>query len=318
MPLLVLKHPPLKQSAASRLEAASRNSPALKYGECNSDGVRALQNALLLLADPRISISDGATGNYLNQTVAAVKAFQTQNGLISDGIAGQRTITLLDALLAKRAQRSLQTLDRALGRLRHQYGNDAARAKILQQMEQAVQGLRSGNDLGLALALPVIAIIVVFFFMLMWLSLPQSQAALRELMRRTIEAVNERGEVAQEKLQELKKEIDRFLAQATEIKTDCMEETLLRDPKKHADCLRRFKLKLAAAHQALIRTLNDTITVIFDSLGRGRLRFPNAVLLRNLATAFKGYMDAVNDLLSCMECPEIPFPQFPSNPDFPF
>lgn len=317
MALLILKHPPLCQSAASRLAKAARNSPALKYGERNSDGVRALQGALLLLADSQINIPDGATGNYLEQTVAAVKAFQAQNNLIPDGIAGQRTITLLDALLAKQAQQSLQTLDRMLDRLKRQYTNDATRAKILREMEQELQKLRSGNELGWAITMPVIAIIVILFFLLMWLSLPQTQATLREMMKRMIEAVNERGEVAQEKLRELKEQVKQFLNQAQGIKTDCMTETLTRDPQKHAECLRKFGLAHKAAFDKLVRTMNDLFVQIFDSLGRGRFRIPPSLRLSTLSTAFKDYMNALNDLLNCMDCPELPFPQFPADPDFP-
>lgn len=317
MPLLVLKAPPLCQSAANRLEKAAHNNPAFKYGERNSDGVKALQGTLLLLGDPRIDIPDGVTGNYLDQTVAAVKTFQRLNNLIPDGIAGQRTITLLDALLLKRTQQSLQTLDRTLGRLKREYSNDATRAQILREMEQELGKLRHRNELGWAITLPVIGIIVVLFFLLMWLSLPQTQATLRELMRRTIEAVNERGEVAQEKLRELKEQVNQFLTQAQEIKTDCMTETLTRDPKKHAECLRKFGLAQTAAFNKLVRTMRDLFVVIYDSLGRGRFRIPPTLRLSTLSTAFKDYMNALNDLLNCMDCPEIPFPQFPADPDFP-
>jgi hypothetical protein len=269
------------------------------------------------LGDPLISIPSGITGNFLNETATAVKAFQRKYGLLADGVAGQKTITRLDAVLHQRAQDGLQTMGRVLQTLSRHYSADAERARILREMEQTLQSLRQGNQLGLALTVPVIAIIVVLFFLLMWLSLPQTQKTLRELMKRTIEAVNERGEVAQEKLQELKKEVSRFLDQAGEIKTDCMTETLTKDPRKHAECLRKFGLAHTAAFNKLIRTLKGLFSVVYDAFGRGRFRIPPDLRLTTLASDFKDYMNALNDLLNCMGCPEVPFPQFPSDPDFP-
>jgi murein L,D-transpeptidase YcbB/YkuD len=112
MPLKAFTSPPLGRAATDRLDKASRNSPALKFGERDSDGVRALQSALLLLEDPAIDIPAGVTGNFLDQTAAAVKAFQKRNRLAVDGVAGRQTITLLDSIMAHRGQRSLQRLNR--------------------------------------------------------------------------------------------------------------------------------------------------------------------------------------------------------------
>jgi hypothetical protein len=318
MPLKAFTSPPLGRAASDRLDKASRNSPALKFGERDSDGVRALQSALLLLEDPAIDIPAGVTGNFLDQTAAAVKAFQKRNRLAVDGVAGRQTITLLDSIMAHRGQRSLQRLDRVLVDLRRQYSDDVEREKILREMELKLSTIRRGNELGFAIALPVVALIVIAFFILIWLSLPQTQRVLRELLRRTLEAVNERGEVAQEKLQELKQEVQRIVNQVREFKNDCMTETLAKDPLKHAECLRRFAAANKAAFEALIRVLNDLFLTVYDGFGRGKLRIPPNARAQTLAKAFRDYMNAVNDLLNCMGCPEILIPEFPSFPDFPF
>jgi hypothetical protein len=158
MPLKAFTSPPLGRAASDRLDKASRNSPALKFGERDSDGVRALQSALLLLEDPAIDIPAGVTGNFLDQTAAAVKAFQKRNRLAVDGVAGRQTITLLDSIMAHRGQRSLQRLDRVLVDLRRQYSDDVEREKILREMELKLSTIRRGNELGFAIALPVVAL----------------------------------------------------------------------------------------------------------------------------------------------------------------
>jgi ElaB/YqjD/DUF883 family membrane-anchored ribosome-binding protein len=318
MPLKAFTSPPLGRAASDRLDKASRNSPALKFGERDSEGVRALQSALLLLEDPTIDIPAGVTGNFLDQTAAAVKAFQKRNRLAVDGVAGRQTITLLDSIMADRGQRSLQRLDRVLVDLRRQYSDDVERQKILREMELHLLTIRRGNELGLAIALPVVALIVIAFFILIWLSLPQTQRVLRELLRRTLEAVNERGEVAQEKLQELKQEVRKLLDQVREFKNDCMTEALANDALKHAECLRKFATANTVAFQALIRILDGLLLTVYDGFGRGKLRIPPSLRVQTLAKAFKDYMNAVNDLLRCMDCPEILIPEFPSFPDFPF
>jgi hypothetical protein len=317
MPLSVLKSPPLSQAAAKRLEAASCSSPSFRNGERNSEGVSALQAALLLLQDPTIDIPAGVTGNYLDQTVTAVRAFQKRYNLVIDGIAGRQTVTRLDALLEQRAQRSLQTLDRVLNDLKRKNNDDAYRAQILREMETTLANMRRGNDLGFAMTAPVIGIIVVLFFLLLMLSLPSTQKALRDLMKQMIEAVNERGEVAKEKIEKLKQDIKKFLDQAREIRTDCMTETLAKNPKKHAECMRRFGAAMKAAFEALIRVMRDLFVTIIDQFGRSRFRIPPALRMATLSKAFVDYVNALNDFLNCLDCPEVPIPVFPDHPDFP-
>ena len=66
------------------------------YGE----EVRTLQKRLKELGYYKGSID----GSYGTQTVAAVKAFQTRNGLTVDGVAGGKTLTCLNSSSAKKAE----------------------------------------------------------------------------------------------------------------------------------------------------------------------------------------------------------------------
>ena len=88
--------PRISGAAAERLKQALNNSPALKKGE-KHEAVKVLQQALIDLQDFRISIPDGATGYYGDQTVAAVQAFQNLMKLVRrEGSAGNETLGRLD------------------------------------------------------------------------------------------------------------------------------------------------------------------------------------------------------------------------------
>lgn len=82
---------------------ASMNAPPMKQGS-HGEGVRVLQLALIDLGAfmPR-STGGGTTlpdGIFGSETHAAVIAFQRNNGLAADGIAGAMTIGRLDMVLA--------------------------------------------------------------------------------------------------------------------------------------------------------------------------------------------------------------------------
>jgi hypothetical protein len=316
MALAFFLSPPFSLNAVKRLEAASRNSPAFKFGEGRNEGVAILQLGLIGLGDARIVIPDGPTGNYMQQTAAAVRAFQASRGLVVDGVAGQRTVTRLDADLDKLTDRVLEKLSRDIPRAAYYQYHE--RNRILDEVKQEMQRFTRGNTVGIAIADDLlILVVIIFFFILIWLSAPETQKELRRLMRELIEEFNQRGEVAQEKLRDLKAKVERYIEAIQRTKTGCEEEVLLKDPRKHAECLNRFRLRMTAAHHKMIRTLKELFTTIYDQFGRGRLRFPPGTRLRALAEAFKEYMDAVNDFLNCLGCPEVPYPSFPDHPNFP-
>jgi ElaB/YqjD/DUF883 family membrane-anchored ribosome-binding protein len=316
MALVFFVSPPFSSNAAKRLEAASRNSPAFKYGESRNEGVAILQLGLIALGESNITIPDGPTGNYMQQTAAAVRAFQARRGLVVDGVAGQQTVTRLDSDLDKLTDRVLEKLDRDIPKVA--YYQYSERNRILDELKQEMRRFSHGNTVGIAIADDLlILVVIIFFFILIWLSAPATQKELRRLMRELIEEFNQRGEVAQEKLRDLKAKVERFINEVREVKTGCEQEVLLNNPEKHAECLRKFGLRLTAAHHKLTRTLRELFTVIFDQFGRGRFRFPPGTRVKALSEAFQEYMDAVNDFLSCLECPEIPLPVFPDHPNFP-
>lgn len=82
---------------AARLERASRNAPPIRAGEPMRGAVRALQQALLDLDDPRFALGS-ADGLFGPRTVNAVRAFQQAYGLAVDGAVGAQTMAKLDEL----------------------------------------------------------------------------------------------------------------------------------------------------------------------------------------------------------------------------
>lgn len=90
--------PRISAKAAKRLQEALNNAPPLALNE-QHEAVTVLQRALIELGDWRISIPDGATGYYGQQTEAAVVAFQKAYKLARhDGKAGNETLGRLDKL----------------------------------------------------------------------------------------------------------------------------------------------------------------------------------------------------------------------------
>ena len=88
----------------ARLQAASANKPPLRQGE-KSDGVVLLQE-LLIEFGARMPRSTGngmkhPDGIYGQETTRAVMDFQSRHGLMRDGVAGQQTLTTMDALLLR-------------------------------------------------------------------------------------------------------------------------------------------------------------------------------------------------------------------------
>ena len=285
MALVFFVSPPFSSVAAKRLEAASRNSPAFKYGEGPNEGVAILQLGLIGLGERSITIPDGPTGNFMQQTAAAVRAFQASRGLVVDGIAGQKTVTRLDSDLDRLTDRVLEKLDRDIPNVaRYRYHE---RNRILDEMKQEMQRFQRGNTVGIVIADDIlILVVIIFFFILIWLSAPATQKELRKLMRELIEEFNQRGEVAQEKLRDLKAKVERFINDVREVRTACEQEVLLRDPKKHAECLRKFRLKLQAAHDEADQDFEGAVRRDYRPIWSCPVRFPPGTRLKELSEAF--------------------------------
>lgn len=87
----------------TRLQNASENLHPMRVGEQNRDAVTLLQQALIMTGYP---IPAGATGNYGEQTAAAVRAVQADPRLNlsrDTGIAGKQVLEALDGKLRARA-----------------------------------------------------------------------------------------------------------------------------------------------------------------------------------------------------------------------
>jgi hypothetical protein len=301
------------------MEQASRSNPSFRHGQTKCEGVRLLQRALLALCDPNINIPAGATGNYLDETKCAVIEFQRKYGLMTDGIAGRRTVSRLDQELRQSSQRVLATLDRALDQMKQNYESDEAGAQFMRDLQLEVARMRHSNLAGLALTWPVVVLLAILLMaFLYWLSLPSTQKALRQVMRELIDAVKGRGEVAQEKIDELKKKINEFIDQARDIRTDCENEVARTNPEKLAECQRKHGGNRKSAFDALIRVMKNVSLIIFDSLGRGKLKIPRPQAVQQLRQALQDFVDALNDFLKCLDCPEVPTPDiFPDDLPLP-
>lgn len=82
---------------ADRIERASRNAPPIRIGEPMRGAVRAIQQALLDLEDPRFALGT-ADGLFGQRTANAVRAFQQAYRLAVDGSVGAQTMGKLDEL----------------------------------------------------------------------------------------------------------------------------------------------------------------------------------------------------------------------------
>src|SRR5258708_39273962 len=77
----------------TRLRSASENSPPMRIGELNHDATVVLQEVLI---ENGFSIPAGPTGNYLQETAAAVRAAENQFGLtVDEGVAGRQFLSQL-------------------------------------------------------------------------------------------------------------------------------------------------------------------------------------------------------------------------------
>jgi len=79
------------------LQAIARNERLLRKGE-KGQAVEKIQQALMDLGFPLPRF--GADGDFGNETMSAVRNYQSANGLIADGIVGPITIKSLDAQFA--------------------------------------------------------------------------------------------------------------------------------------------------------------------------------------------------------------------------
>ena len=83
--------------ADARLIAGSENRPAVRAGEPNRAAVTRLQRVLMATG---FSIPDGATGNFMQQTSAAVREAEAEFSLTRDqGVAGREVFGALDRFL---------------------------------------------------------------------------------------------------------------------------------------------------------------------------------------------------------------------------
>src|SRR5947207_370683 len=105
--------------ANDALEKAARNSPPLARGS-QGDAVRCLQLALAATGQSLpVSVKRhpfSADGVFGPETEKAVRAFQAQQGIQVDGIAGTQTLSKLDQLL-RSGQDPLLAVVRDLRRL---------------------------------------------------------------------------------------------------------------------------------------------------------------------------------------------------------
>lgn len=96
--MVLLQYAPF--AASSEMQAAARNQPALHMTSMGR-GVMLLQAGYIQagFAMPRSLRAGSPDGIFGPETVATTKAFQTQQSLYPDGVAGKDTIQRLDALL---------------------------------------------------------------------------------------------------------------------------------------------------------------------------------------------------------------------------
>lgn len=94
-PAVIITSAPLATPTPTPVSA--QNSTVLKYGS-KGDAVKNMQSQLIELGYIAQGKDDGAFGDG---TLTAVKSFQKENGLESDGIAGEKTLALLGGGTAK-------------------------------------------------------------------------------------------------------------------------------------------------------------------------------------------------------------------------
>ncbi len=88
---------PTPTPAPSPTPTPEKGSTVLKYGS-KGEAVKILQSHLIALGYIALGKDDGAFGDL---TLGAVQSFQKENGLVADGIAGEKTLTLLASGTAK-------------------------------------------------------------------------------------------------------------------------------------------------------------------------------------------------------------------------
>ncbi|AIW03428.1 endolysin [Bacillus phage Moonbeam] len=107
---MVPKFPAYKPNTSS--VKAPVNTPGIfRKGDSGSE-VKALQEKLIKLGYKLPKF--GADGQYGDEMIAAVKAFQKDNGLAVDGITGKDTTTKLDARLLEEAAPKAEDLPKVL------------------------------------------------------------------------------------------------------------------------------------------------------------------------------------------------------------
>lgn len=104
-------------ASSPRLQQAANNAPSIGYGASN-EGVAAMQRGLVDLGYPMPrSTAFGAKapdGIYGDETAQVLKKFQRDNALVTDGIAGRKTLARMDELLLAHASYSAAAENAAL------------------------------------------------------------------------------------------------------------------------------------------------------------------------------------------------------------
>jgi hypothetical protein len=287
---------------------------ALLSNGCRGPEVVQLQtllNASRPTALPPLRV-DGAFGP---RTAARVQEFQRNHGLRPDGVVGPETWAALDQVDPALAFAALRPLFYG-ARIVLRY--DAYRLALVTEIEAALEERcrpQPGNLFGVAaagvLTNPLFwMLIIIIVFTILLVSDPVHRANLTKLKNQAVEAVEERGEEAKKKARRIAEQVKEFWKQLTEVKTDCERGA---DPAKLAECTRKFGLARKAAFDRVGTVINRILTRRFDQFGRS---VPIELIkeLRELARAIKDYVDALNDLLRCLGCPEIPYPDVPGLP----
>jgi peptidoglycan hydrolase-like protein with peptidoglycan-binding domain len=114
-------------SRIARLQSASENTPPMQFGEPNHDAAVVLQEVLI---ENGFSLPAGPTGNYLQETAAAVVAAENQFGLnVDQGVAGRQVLGALDSAgAAPTFGAALATLDAPFALSKVQAALDALNA----------------------------------------------------------------------------------------------------------------------------------------------------------------------------------------------
>jgi hypothetical protein len=260
-------------------------------------------------------------GVFGAKTSARVREYQTNNALAVDGIVGPKTWeSLLSAPVAIDPAAAFAAMRPLFYSARRSMWYDPQRLFLLNSLEATLAGCcqpRAGasNEVG-ATFLGVLAnplfwmLVIIIVLTLMLITDPVHRSNLQKLMKLAAEAVEERGEEAEKKIKRAAEEVREFWKQLTGVKTECER---LADPKKLEECLKKFDRNRRDKFFAVHRLINLILSTRWDQFGR-QVVVKLGKAIRELGGAIKDYVDALNDLLRCLGCPEMPYPDIPNLP----